>query len=223
MGDSLIGVEVPAMKKPEEETTVTSTTTTKVEFEAAADKELLCPICMQMIKDAFLTACGHSFCYMCIVTHLRNKSDCPCCFNSLTPDQLFPNFLLDKVNRIFEHFLISNWMSAEWSSSNFLLIIFNMSILLWIWKEYIILFFLSLQQVRNLCILIHARSSGLNLKIVYFTMQLIVIRFSCATFVAIEEDICPTIIEKFIPCRTISSVIGTGESWFWSIIEVFMI
>lgn len=104
-----------------------------------------------------------------------------------------------------------------------LLIIFNMSILLWMWKEYIILFFLSLQQVRNLCILIHARSSGLNLKIVYFTMQLIVIRFSCATFVAIEEDICPTIIEKFIPCRTISSVIGTGESWFWSIIEVFMI
>ncbi|KAK6919299.1 WD40 repeat [Dillenia turbinata] len=61
------------------------------------DRDLLCPICMQIIKDAFLTACGHSFCYMCIITHLHNKSDCPCCAHHLTVNQLFPNFLLDKV------------------------------------------------------------------------------------------------------------------------------
>lgn len=61
------------------------------------DKELLCPICMQIIKDAFLTACGHSFCYMCIITHLHNKNDCPCCGNHLNTNQLFPNFLLDKL------------------------------------------------------------------------------------------------------------------------------
>ncbi|CAA0837098.1 E3 ubiquitin-protein ligase COP1 [Striga hermonthica] len=65
--------------------------------EAVEEKELLCPICMQIPKDAFLTACGHSFCYMCIVTHLRNKSDCPCCAQFLTTSQLFPNFLLDKL------------------------------------------------------------------------------------------------------------------------------
>ncbi|XP_022758994.1 E3 ubiquitin-protein ligase COP1-like [Durio zibethinus] len=64
---------------------------------AEMDKDLLCPICMQIIKDAFLTACGHSFCYMCIITHLRNKSDCPCCSQFLTNNQLFPNFLLDKL------------------------------------------------------------------------------------------------------------------------------
>ncbi|ERM96906.1 E3 ubiquitin-protein ligase COP1 isoform X1 [Amborella trichopoda] len=61
------------------------------------DKDFLCPICMQMIRDAFLTACGHSFCYMCIVTHLNNKSDCPCCGRFLTNNQLFPNFLLNKL------------------------------------------------------------------------------------------------------------------------------
>ncbi|ESQ51886.1 hypothetical protein EUTSA_v10016348mg [Eutrema salsugineum] len=61
------------------------------------DKDLLCPICMQIIKDAFLTACGHSFCYMCIITHLRHKSDCPCCSQHLTNNQLYPNFLLDKL------------------------------------------------------------------------------------------------------------------------------
>ncbi|KAK1295829.1 E3 ubiquitin-protein ligase COP1 [Acorus calamus] len=61
------------------------------------DKDFLCPICMQVIKDAFLTACGHSFCYMCIVTHLHNKNDCPCCGHSLTSSQIFPNFLLNQL------------------------------------------------------------------------------------------------------------------------------
>ncbi|KAL7102443.1 hypothetical protein ACP275_08G121100 [Erythranthe tilingii] len=88
MGDSSIGVVVPAAELLGDEA---------LEEEEAAEKELMCPICMQMIKDAFLTACGHSFCYMCIVTHLQNKSDCPCCSHFLTPSQLFPNFLLDKL------------------------------------------------------------------------------------------------------------------------------
>lgn len=61
------------------------------------DKDFLCPICMQIIKDAFLTSCGHSFCYMCVVTHLENKSDCPCCGHYLTTSHLHPNFLLNKV------------------------------------------------------------------------------------------------------------------------------
>lgn len=70
-------------------------------MELELDKDMLCPICMQIIKDAFLTACGHSFCYMCIITHLRNKSDCPCCGHYLTNNQLYPNFLLDKVRALF--------------------------------------------------------------------------------------------------------------------------
>lgn len=65
------------------------------------DKDMLCPICMQIIKDAFLTACGHSFCYTCIMTHLQNKNDCPCCGHYLTNSRIFPNFLLNKVNFFF--------------------------------------------------------------------------------------------------------------------------
>eukprot|EP00246_Nothoceros_aenigmaticus_P016554 TRINITY_DN7609_c0_g1_i1.p1 TRINITY_DN7609_c0_g1~~TRINITY_DN7609_c0_g1_i1.p1 ORF type:complete len:682 (-),score=135.45 TRINITY_DN7609_c0_g1_i1:325-2370(-) len=61
------------------------------------DKDFLCPICIQTMKDAFLTACGHSFCYMCIITHLSNKSNCPCCGHYLTNKELFPNFLLSKL------------------------------------------------------------------------------------------------------------------------------
>lgn len=72
------------------------------------DKDFLCPICMQVIKDAFLTSCGHSFCYMCIVTHLRNKNDCPCCGQYLTINHLYPNFLLDKVGafRCFDSLIV---------------------------------------------------------------------------------------------------------------------
>uniref|UniRef100_A0A2P2KI10 E3 ubiquitin-protein ligase COP1-like isoform X1 n=1 Tax=Rhizophora mucronata TaxID=61149 RepID=A0A2P2KI10_RHIMU len=61
------------------------------------DKDMLCPICMQIMKDAFLTACGHSFCYLCILTHLRNKIDCPSCAHFLTPSLIFPNYLLNKM------------------------------------------------------------------------------------------------------------------------------
>ncbi|XP_064935507.1 E3 ubiquitin-protein ligase COP1-like isoform X3 [Musa acuminata AAA Group] len=68
-----------------------------VEADAERDRDLLCPICMGVFKDAFLTACGHCFCYMCIVTHLNNKSDCPCCRNYLTKSHLYPNFLLNKL------------------------------------------------------------------------------------------------------------------------------
>ncbi|CAH9130787.1 unnamed protein product [Cuscuta epithymum] len=64
---------------------------------AELDKDVQCPICMQVVKDAFLTPCGHNFCYMCIVTHLKNKNDCPCCSQYLTTKQLYPNFLLNKL------------------------------------------------------------------------------------------------------------------------------
>lgn len=66
------------------------------------DKDFLCPICIQTMKDACLTACGHSFCYACITTHLNNRKNCPCCGLYLTNNQLFPNFLLNKVKAFFQ-------------------------------------------------------------------------------------------------------------------------
>ncbi|CAI5475008.1 unnamed protein product [Closterium sp. Yama58-4] len=52
---------------------------------------------MEPMRDAFLTACGHSFCYSCITTHLHHKRNCPCCSQFLTLDQIFPNFTLNKL------------------------------------------------------------------------------------------------------------------------------
>lgn len=107
MEEHSVGPLVPAVVKPEPSKNLSTTVTVTGDIAGGdnfpiatmteLDKDFLCPICMQIIKDAFLTACGHSFCYMCIITHLRNKSDCPCCGHYLTNSNLFPNFLLDKV------------------------------------------------------------------------------------------------------------------------------
>ncbi|KAG0294086.1 RING finger and WD repeat domain-containing protein 2, partial [Dissophora globulifera] len=50
-------------------------------------------ICLALMKEAFISRCGHSFCYLCITQHLSEKQDCPICRSSLTRDQIFPNFL----------------------------------------------------------------------------------------------------------------------------------
>ncbi|GAB4859398.1 coatomer subunit alpha [Ancistrocladus abbreviatus] len=107
MEEGSTGAIVPAVMKPAEakplavvppQETAEPIASESVDLAAAElDRDLMCPICMQLIKDAFLTACGHSFCYMCIITHLRNKNDCPCCGRRLTNNQLFPNILLDKI------------------------------------------------------------------------------------------------------------------------------
>lgn len=69
-----------------------------VSFELAK-ADLSCQICFETMQDPFVTSCGHTFCYACIVTHLRNRKCCPCCSNFLTPEHIFPNFLLCKILR----------------------------------------------------------------------------------------------------------------------------
>ncbi|KAJ2783696.1 hypothetical protein GGI15_002490 [Coemansia interrupta] len=56
-----------------------------------------CPICLDTIREAFMTACGHSFCFRCISRHLRERHLCPLCFQPLAGDQIFPNFALNKL------------------------------------------------------------------------------------------------------------------------------
>ncbi|KAI9501027.1 WD40-repeat-containing domain protein [Coemansia spiralis] len=56
-----------------------------------------CPICLDTIREAFMTACGHSFCYRCISQHLCERQTCPTCFQALESDQIYPNFALNKI------------------------------------------------------------------------------------------------------------------------------
>ncbi|KAJ3226766.1 RING finger and WD repeat domain-containing protein 2 [Clydaea vesicula] len=52
-----------------------------------------CGICTHTIREAFVTQCGHS----CISEYLQNKKHCPTCLNSLLSNQIFPNFMLNKL------------------------------------------------------------------------------------------------------------------------------
>ncbi|KAJ1667395.1 hypothetical protein IW140_000892 [Coemansia sp. RSA 1813] len=56
-----------------------------------------CPICLDTIREAFMTACGHSFCYRCISQHLCEHQSCPTCFQALDSDQIYPNFALNRL------------------------------------------------------------------------------------------------------------------------------
>ncbi|GLI59700.1 hypothetical protein VaNZ11_001645, partial [Volvox africanus] len=58
-----------------------------------------CPICVETISDPFVTSCGHTFCYQCISTQLKHKNSCPSCGGYLTADNIYPNFLLNKILR----------------------------------------------------------------------------------------------------------------------------
>ncbi len=61
-------------------------------------EDLQCPICQDQLQDAFVTTCGHTFCYACITAHLKHKRNCPNCSAYLTTEHIHPNFLLNKVS-----------------------------------------------------------------------------------------------------------------------------
>lgn len=58
-----------------------------------------CPICYELIHEAHITKCGHSFCYSCISRAIEAKSSCPKCGNILSGGicDIFPNLALDKL------------------------------------------------------------------------------------------------------------------------------
>lgn len=62
------------------------------------DHDFLCPICFDLIDEAHMTKCGHTFCYKCIKTSLEASNRCPKCnFVIESPDLIFPNFMLNEL------------------------------------------------------------------------------------------------------------------------------
>ncbi|XP_074545189.1 E3 ubiquitin-protein ligase COP1 isoform X3 [Halichoeres trimaculatus] len=60
--------------------------------------DFVCPICFEMIEEAYMTKCGHSFCFRCIRQSLEDSNRCPKC-NYIVDnvDQLYPNFLVNEL------------------------------------------------------------------------------------------------------------------------------
>ncbi|XP_053103175.1 E3 ubiquitin-protein ligase COP1 isoform X2 [Hemicordylus capensis] len=60
--------------------------------------DFVCPICFDMIEEAYMTKCGHSFCYKCIHQSLEDNNRCPKCNYVVDNiDHLFPNFLVNEL------------------------------------------------------------------------------------------------------------------------------
>ncbi|KAG8187882.1 hypothetical protein JTE90_002426 [Oedothorax gibbosus] len=62
------------------------------------NNDYLCPICFEMITEAHMTKCGHTFCGECITSSLANSKRCPKCnFVIENSNEIFPNFLLNEL------------------------------------------------------------------------------------------------------------------------------
>ncbi|KAH0560890.1 E3 ubiquitin-protein ligase COP1-like [Cotesia glomerata] len=61
------------------------------------NNDYLCPICFEVIEEAHITRCGHTFCYKCIGKTLETIGRCPKCSFTLTQQDIFPNFLLNEL------------------------------------------------------------------------------------------------------------------------------
>ena len=65
------------------------------------DSDLLCPVCLDMMSEPYVTTCGHSFCHGCIVRSLELASKCPKCSgpldNSGRNPSVFPNVTLNAL------------------------------------------------------------------------------------------------------------------------------
>uniref|UniRef100_A0A8C3VIN2 Tripartite motif-containing protein 5-like n=1 Tax=Catagonus wagneri TaxID=51154 RepID=A0A8C3VIN2_9CETA len=61
-------------------------------------EEVICPICLELLKEPLSLDCGHSFCRDCITVNNKKsvmgpegKSNCPVCRISYQPEKLRPN------------------------------------------------------------------------------------------------------------------------------------
>lgn len=62
------------------------------------NNDFLCPICFEMISEAHMTKCGHTFCFDCISTSLEYNKRCPKCNIVIDgSSDIYPNFLLNEL------------------------------------------------------------------------------------------------------------------------------
>lgn len=63
------------------------------------DNDFVCPICFNLLREAHITRCGHTFCFECISKCFETNSRCPKCNFDLEnrSADIFPNFLLNEL------------------------------------------------------------------------------------------------------------------------------
>lgn len=62
-------------------------------FVSQPPDEIMCPICMDVMKDAVITPYGHSYCKSCVERYIQTSGLCPLTRKPLTEANLTPNLL----------------------------------------------------------------------------------------------------------------------------------
>eukprot|EP00090_Calanus_glacialis_P003071 TRINITY_DN12219_c0_g1_i1.p1 TRINITY_DN12219_c0_g1~~TRINITY_DN12219_c0_g1_i1.p1 ORF type:complete len:658 (+),score=217.02 TRINITY_DN12219_c0_g1_i1:40-1974(+) len=76
--------------------------------------DYLCPICFELITEAHMTRCGHTFCYPCLLQTIEQSARCPKCNFALdSTDQIFPNFLLNELVSKYKNSLENKLRSSS--------------------------------------------------------------------------------------------------------------
>lgn len=66
----------------------------RVETWEEKSNEFLCPICLDVLHEAHITSCGHTYCRSCIIEAIDFKPNCPKCSSEISKNGLTPNILL---------------------------------------------------------------------------------------------------------------------------------
>ena len=61
-----------------------------------------CAVCYELIKNCYMTPCGHNFCKHCISECLNRKHICPLCNADTVFEQCHPNIQFDNILRIVQ-------------------------------------------------------------------------------------------------------------------------
>ncbi|BFZ20618.1 hypothetical protein BsWGS_23656 [Bradybaena similaris] len=89
--------------------------------------DFICPICFDVIDEAYMTKCGHSFCHDCIEKSLERNNRCPRCVVPIDSSlHIYPNLTLMELIRKYrsdeqktvnkQQLGVQEWqmMSQEW-------------------------------------------------------------------------------------------------------------
>lgn len=61
------------------------------------NSDYLCPVCLDLISEAHMTKCGHTFCRACLVRSIESSKRCPKCnFGVDSVDHIFPNHTVNQ-------------------------------------------------------------------------------------------------------------------------------
>lgn len=75
----------------------------------------ICPLCSQIVFNAFSDKCGHTFCHDCILTQVREQGQCPVSGEALQLQDIKPSLLYINIIENLQVVCVNNGLGCPWS------------------------------------------------------------------------------------------------------------